>query len=374
MKVLVTGGAGYIGSHAVYALIEQGHEVVVVDNLVTGHRADVHPDAKFYHGSIADYRFMTDVLRGENVDGVIHFAAYSLVGESMTNPYKYYDNNMSGTNVLLKAFMTDVLRGENVDGVIHFAAYSLVGESMTNPYKYYDNNMSGTNVLLKAMVDCGVSNIVFSSTAATYGEAMNIPILETDPTNPTNVYGETKLAMERMINWYHQAHAMNYVSLRYFNVAGAHPSGLIGEKHDPETHLIPIILQVASGRREAINVFGNDYDTADGTCIRDYIHVCDLAEAHILAMKYLVEGGESTICNLGNGEGFSVLEMIEAAREVTNHLIPAIISPRRAGDPAKLIASSQKAQDILGWTPKHPEVKDMIASAWAVEKKKYEAS
>ncbi|AMC09025.1 UDP-glucose 4-epimerase GalE [Turicibacter sp. H121] len=323
MKVLVTGGAGYIGSHAVYALIEQGHEVVVVDNLVTGHRQDVHKDATFYHGSIADYRFMTEVLRKEKVDGVIHFAAYSLVGESMTNPYKYYDNNMSGTNVLLKA-----------------------------------------------MVDCGVNNIVFSSTAATYGEAQNIPILETDPTNPTNVYGETKLAMERMINWYHKAHGTNYVSLRYFNVAGAHPSGLIGEKHDPETHLIPIILQVASGRREAINVFGDDYDTADGTCIRDYIHVCDLAEAHILAMQYLVNGGDSTICNLGNGEGFSVLEMIEAAREVTNHPIPAIISPRRAGDPAKLIASSAKAQEILGWTPKHPAVKDMIASAWAVEKQK----
>ncbi|MTL35968.1 UDP-glucose 4-epimerase GalE, partial [Turicibacter sanguinis] len=284
MKVLVTGGAGYIGSHAVYALIEQGHDVVVVDNLVTGHRGDVHPEATFYHGSIADYRFMTEVLRKELVDGVIHFAAYSLVGESMTNPFKYYDNNMSGTNVLLKA-----------------------------------------------MEDCGVKNIVFSSTAATYGEAQNIPILETDPTNPTNVYGETKLAMERMINWYHKAHDTNYVSLRYFNVAGAHESGLIGEKHDPETHLIPIILQVASGRREAINVFGDDYETADGTCIRDYIHVCDLAEAHILAMQYLVNGGESTICNLGNGEGFSVLEMIEAAREVTNHPIPAIISPRRAG-------------------------------------------
>ncbi len=326
MKVLVTGGAGYIGSHTVYALIEQGHEVVVVDNLVTGHRSDVHQEATFYHGSIADYRFMVEVLNKEQVDGIIHFAAYSLVAESMTNPYKYYDNNMSGTNVLLKA-----------------------------------------------MVDCGVRNIVFSSTAATYGEAKNIPILETDPTHPTNVYGETKLAMERMINWYHEAHQMNYVSLRYFNVAGAHPLGLIGEKHDPETHLIPIILQVASGRREAIQVFGNDYNTADGTCIRDYIHVCDLAEAHILAMKYLIEGGESTVCNLGNGEGFSVLEMIEAAREVTNHPIPTMISSRRVGDPAKLIASSTKAQEVLGWAPRYKDVKDMISSAWAVEKKKMNA-
>jgi len=323
MKVLVTGGAGYIGSHAVYALIQQGHEVVVVDNLVTGHRQDIHPDAKFYHGSIGDYRFLVDVLRQEAVDGVIHFAAYSLVGESMTNPFKYYDNNMSGTNVLLKA-----------------------------------------------MTDCDVSHLVFSSTAATYGDVQNIPILETDPTIPTSVYGETKLAMERMIDWYHGAHALNYVSLRYFNVAGAHPSGLIGEKHDPETHLIPIILQVAAGKREVINIFGTDYATEDGTCIRDYIHVMDLAQAHILAIQYLINGGESTICNLGNGEGFSVLEVIEAAREVTGHKIPAVVSPRRAGDPAKLIASSQRANEVLGWTPQHPSIKEMIRSAWAVNQAK----
>jgi len=323
MKVLVTGGAGYIGSHAVYALIEQGHEVVVVDNLVTGHREDIHPHAKYYLGNIGDYRFMTEILKQETVDGVIHFAAYSLVGESMENPFKYYDNNMSGTNVLLKA-----------------------------------------------MIDCDVPHIVFSSTAATYGEAQNIPILETDPTHPTNVYGETKLAMERMIQWYHQAHNLNYVSLRYFNVAGAHPSGLISEKHDPETHLIPIILQVAAGKREAIQIFGDNYATEDGTCIRDYIHVMDLAQAHILAMQYLIDGGETTICNLGNGEGFSVLEMIEAAREVTNHPIPAVVSARRAGDPAKLIASSQRAKELLGWTPKHSDVKDMIQSAWNVVKPK----
>ncbi|MGL4372309.1 MAG: UDP-glucose 4-epimerase GalE, partial [Turicibacter sp.] len=218
MKILVTGGAGYIGSHAVYLLVERGHEVVVVDSLVTGHRQDVHPAATFYHGDISDYRFMCEVFNKEQVEGVIHFAAFSLVGESMTNPFKYYDNNVSGTNMLLKA-----------------------------------------------MADCNVKNIVFSSTAATYGEPKSIPILETDETNPTNVYGETKLAMERMISWFHKAQLLNYVSLRYFNVAGAHESMLIGEKHNPETHLIPIILQVASGKREAINIFGDDYDTADGT-------------------------------------------------------------------------------------------------------------
>ena len=321
MKLLVTGGAGYIGSHTVYLLIEQGHDVVVVDNLSTGYRQDVHPQAKYYHGDISDYQFMTHVFKTEQVEGVIHFAASSLVGESMTNPFKYYNNNVSATNVLLKA-----------------------------------------------MVDCNVLNLVFSSTAATYGEPKNVPILESDPTNPTNVYGETKLAMEKMIAWYKQAHQLNYVCLRYFNVGGAHESGLIGEKHDPETHLIPIILQVASGRREAISVFGDDYETHDGTCIRDYIHVMDLAQAHRLAMQHLLEGGESDVFNLGNGEGFTVLEMIEAAREVTNHPIPMIVAPRRAGDPAKLIASSEKAQRVLGWTPQYADVKDIISAAWSVEK------
>ena len=321
MKLVVTGGAGYIGSHTVYYLIEQGHDVVVVDNLSTGYRQDVHPKATYYHGDISNYEFMTHVLKTEQVEGVIHFAASSLVGESMTNPYKYYSNNVSGTNVLLKA-----------------------------------------------MVDCGVLNLVFSSTAATYGEPKNIPILETDETLPTNVYGETKLSMEKMISWYQKAHNLNYVCLRYFNVGGAHPSGLIGEKHDPETHLIPIILQVASGRREAISVFGDDYETHDGTCIRDYIHVMDLADAHVRAMQYLLAGNQSDVFNLGNGEGFTVLEMIEAARAVTNHPIPMKVAPRREGDPAKLIASSEKAQATLKWTPKFTDVKDIIDSAWAVEK------
>lgn len=317
MKVLVTGGAGYIGSHAVYALIEAGHEVVVVDNLVTGHRGDVHELATFYHGNIGDYPFMVDVLRREAVDGVIHFAAYSLVGESMENPYKYYENNVSATNKMLAA-----------------------------------------------MAYVGVRHLVFSSTAATYGNVDVEKITEMTPTKPTNTYGQTKLAMEHMIGWYSVAHGINFVALRYFNVAGAHASGKIYEKHEPETHLIPLVLEVAAGKREQISIFGDDYDTPDGTCIRDYIHVCDLAEAHILAMAHLIDGGFSTVCNLGNGDGYSVREVIEAARAVTNHPIPAVVAPRRMGDPAKLVASSAQARQILGWVPEQPGIKEMIESAW----------
>lgn len=317
MKILLTGGAGYVGSHGVYALIEAGHEVVVVDNLVTGHREHVHPQAKFYHGSIHDYLFLTEVMKKEAPQGVIHYAAYSLVGESMINPHKYYDNNVSGTNTLLKA-----------------------------------------------MTDCGIKHLVFSSTAATYGDAKTMPITEDTPTQPTNVYGETKLAMEKMIHWHGQATGLSYVSLRYFNVAGGHESGEIFEKHDPETHLIPLVLQVAKGQRPHIQVFGNDYPTKDGTCVRDYIHVMDLAQAHILAMAYLIKGGESTICNLGNGAGFTVQEIIETARKVTGHPIPAVMSPRRAGDPAELVASSEKAKKVLGWKPQFVDIEAMIRSAY----------
>lgn len=317
MKIVVTGGAGYIGSHAVYALIEQGHDVVVVDNLVTGHQCDVHPDAKFYHGNVGDYRFMVDVFRLEKVEGVIHFAAYSLVGESMKQPFKYYENNVAATNVMLAA-----------------------------------------------MVECGVKHLVFSSTAATYGDVDVARITENIPTNPTNTYGQTKLAMEQMIAWHSKAHDMTYVALRYFNVAGAHPSGAIYEKHNPETHLIPIILEVAAGVRDQIHIFGHDYPTKDGTCIRDYIHVMDLAQAHIKAMQYLIAGGVNETCNLGNGEGFSVREVIEAARAVTGHGILELMSNRRQGDPAKLIASSDRAKEVLGWEPKHPNINEMIESAW----------
>lgn len=317
MKILVTGGAGYIGSHGVYALIDAGHEVVVVDNLSTGHRGDVHPQATFYHGDSGDYPFMRTVLENEQPVGVIHYAAASLVGESMADPYKYYANNVAGTNTLLKA-----------------------------------------------MADSGIKHLVFSSTAATYGEATTMPLTETTPTQPTNTYGETKLAMERMIDWHRKANGPSYVSLRYFNVAGAHPSGVIYEKHDPETHLIPLVLQVAAGQRKAIGIYGDDYPTPDGTCIRDYIHVMDLAQAHLSAMDYLVSGGESTICNLGNGQGFSVLAIVEAARRVTGHRIPAVVSPRRAGDPPQLIAASDKAKALFGWEPRYTDIEAIIATAW----------
>lgn len=323
MKILVTGGAGYIGSHATYLLIERGFDVVVVDNLSTGHREAVHEKAKFYEGDIGDYKFISNVLKEENIDGVIHFAAFSLVGESMENPYKYYENNVAKTNNLLKA-----------------------------------------------MVDFDVKNIVFSSTAATYGEPKTIPILESDETNPTNVYGETKLSMEKMIKWYNKAYGLKYVCLRYFNVAGAHSSGEIGEAHNPETHLIPIILQVASGRRDKISVYGDDYDTKDGTCIRDYVHVIDLVDAHIKAIEYLFNGSESDVFNLGSGEGFTVYEMIEAARKVTGDEIPLVVAGRRAGDPAKLIASSEKAREILGWKPKFEDITKMIEDAWNWEQNK----
>ena len=317
MKILVLGGAGYIGSHTVYELIDAGHEVVIVDNLVTGFKEAVHPEAKFYEGDIRD-----------------------------------------------KAFLDSVFEQEKIDGVIHFAASSQVGESMVHPLKYYSNNLCGTEVLLESMVEHGIDKIVFSSTAATYGEPESIPILESDRTNPTNCYGETKLAMEKMFKWCSNAYDLRFVSLRYFNACGAHPNGKIGEAHDPETHLIPLILQVPNGRREYISVYGNDYDTKDGTCVRDYIHVNDLAQAHILAMEYLAKGGASDVFNLGNGVGFTVKEVIETAREVTNHAIPAKEEKRRAGDPSVLIASSDKAKSVLGWKPKYADLKVIIKTAW----------
>ncbi|MGI6170420.1 MAG: UDP-glucose 4-epimerase GalE [Butyricicoccus sp.] len=317
MAILVLGGAGYIGSHTVYELIDAGKEVVIADNLETGHIEAVHPKAKFYQGDIRD-----------------------------------------------RAFIDLVFDKEKIEGVIHFAANSLVGESMTNPLKYYDNNLCGTKVLLESMVAHGIDKIVFSSTAATYGEPERVPILETDRTEPTNCYGETKLSMEKMFKWTGLAHGLRFVSLRYFNACGAHVSGQIGEAHNPESHLIPLILQVPNGQREFISIFGDDYDTKDGTCIRDYIHVTDLAQAHILAMDYLMRGGESDIFNLGNGVGFTVKEVIDTARTVTGHPIPAKVTPRRAGDPAQLIASSEKARSVLGWKPQHADLEEIIASAW----------
>ncbi|MDE6357728.1 MAG: UDP-glucose 4-epimerase GalE [Eubacteriales bacterium] len=318
MKVLVLGGAGYIGSHTVYELINEGFEVVIIDNLETGYKQAVHKQAKFYEGDLRDKEFLNNVFKQE----------------------------------------------KGIDGVIHFAANSLVGESMTEPLKYYDNNLIGTKILLDVMLENNVKNIVFSSSAATYGEPKNIPILEDDPTEPTNTYGETKLAMEKMFKWVSNAHNLKYVSLRYFNACGAYYDGSIGEAHNPETHLIPIILQVANGTREQINVFGDDYDTKDGTCIRDYIHVTDLAQAHILAMKYLINGGENNIFNLGNGVGFTVKEVIKAAENVTGMNIKSVISGRRAGDPQTLVASSEKAKNVLGWKPEFTNIEDIIASAW----------
>lgn len=317
MTILVVGGAGYIGSHTVYELINKQEDVVIADNLQTGHVEAVHPQARFYQGDIRD-----------------------------------------------KAFLDNLFKKENIDAVIHFAADALVGESMTNPLKYYDNNLYGTMVLLKAMIENNIDKIVFSSTCATYGEPESIPIVETFKTEPTNTYGETKLAMEKMFKWTALAHKLRYVSLRYFNACGAHISGKIGEDHTPESHIIPLILQVANGQRECINIFGDDYPTKDGTCIRDYIHVTDLAQAHILAVEYLRNGNESNIFNLGNGIGFSVKEVIDTARKITGHPIPAKTVQRRAGDPAKLISSSEKVIKTLGWKPEFPELEKIIETAW----------
>ncbi|MGX4599713.1 UDP-glucose 4-epimerase GalE [Faecalimicrobium sp. JNUCC 81] len=317
MSILVLGGAGYIGSHTSHQLIKNGEDVIIVDNLQTGHMDALHKDAKFYKGDIRDREFLDKVF-SEN----------------------------------------------NIEAVIHFAANSLVGVSMTEPLTYYDNNVYGTQVVLETMVKYNVDKIVFSSTAAVYGEPKQIPILEDDETNPTNTYGETKLAMEKMMKWTNKSYGTRYVSLRYFNVAGAIDGGYIGEDHTPETHLIPLILQVPLKKRDYITVFGEDYDTHDGSCIRDYIHVIDLADAHIKALNYLREGNESNIFNLGSGNGFTVKEMIEAAIDATKEEIKVVIGERRAGDPAKLVASSQKAKEILGWTPEFDDVKKMIGDAW----------
>ena len=317
MAIAVLGGAGYIGSHTVYELIDKGFDVIVIDNLQTGHREAIHEKARFYEGDIRD-----------------------------------------------SAFLDGVFQKEKVEAVIHFAANSLVGESMTNPLKYYDNNVYGTKVLLESMVKNGINKIVFSSTAAVYGEPERIPILESDRTEPTNTYGETKLAMEKMFSWVDRAHGIKYVSLRYFNACGAHVSGKIGEAHSPETHLIPLILQVPLGKRECIKIFGEDYDTKDGTCVRDYIHVTDLADAHILAVKYLMDGNESNVFNLGNGVGFTVKEVIDSARNVTGEEIKAQTDVRRAGDPAQLVASSEKAKTVLGWKPKFGDLNKIVETAW----------
>lgn len=316
MAVLVCGGAGYIGSHTVAELLARGEEVVVADNLQKGHK-----------DAVLGGRLMIGDLR----DG---------------------------------EFMDRVFTENEIEAVIQFAADSLVGESVGDPLKYYNNNVVSTLCLLGKMKEYGVDKIVFSSTAATYGEPESIPILESDKTEPTNPYGETKLAVEKALKWADNAYGIKYTALRYFNAAGAHISGKIGEDHTPETHLIPIVLQVALGQREHIGIFGDDYKTEDGTCIRDYIHVTDLSDAHILALDKMRKTGTSGTYNLGNGKGFSVKEVIELAREVTGHPIPEKIEARRAGDPAVLVASSEKAKKELGWKPKYNDLKTIISTAW----------
>ncbi|WP_281183589.1 UDP-glucose 4-epimerase GalE [Staphylococcus schleiferi] len=317
MSLLVLGGAGYIGSHCVDQLVEAGHEVVVVDNLVKGHRQAVHEAAKFYEGDIRDASFLNQVFEQEQIEGVFHFCAFSLVGESVTMPLEYFNNNVYGLQVLL-----EVMRAHDVQ------------------------------------------YIIFSSTAAVYGEPEVIPIEETAKKAPTSPYGESKLMMEKMMRWCHEAYGIRYAALRYFNVVGAKADGSIGEDHHPETHLIPVVLQVALGQRDKLNVFGDDYDTPDGTPIRDYLHVTDLITAHILAFNYLKEGGESGAFNLGTNHGYSVKEILNAAREVTGCEIPAVVAPRRAGDLSKLVASSEKATQRLGWTPQHDDIHEIIATAW----------
>ncbi len=313
MKVLVTGGAGYIGSVAVEQLLQAGESVVVFDNLFQGHRAAVHPDATFIEGDLADRAAVDAVFDEHAIDAVMHFASHTLVGESMEQPFLYLQRN--------------VLCGAN---------------------------------LLESMLSHGVKRFILSSTANLFDDPEKMPIAETERIVPGSPYGESKAILERMLYWLDRTSGLRYAALRYFNAAGATKER--GEDHDPEYHLIPIVLQVAMGQRENVTVFGDDYDTPDGTCVRDYIHVSDLAQAHVLALKALDQGSRQY--NLGNGRGISVKQIIDTAREVTGHPIPTKIGPRRDGDPATLVASSQKIQDELGWQPQYPDVRQIVESAW----------
>ena len=315
--ILVAGGAGYIGSHMVALLVKRGYEVVVADNLRTGHWQAVKGARKMYVGDLRD-----------------------------------------------GAFLHQIFTENKIDGVINFAAFSLVGESVTNPLKYYGNNVEGAVSLLSAMQAHGVDKIVFSSTAAAYGEPEKQPIEEGDRTEPTNPYGATKLAIENMLKWCDCAYNIRYVALRYFNAAGSDTEAGIGEDHNPESHLIPLVMKTALGQRDHIGIFGEDYPTPDGTCVRDYIHVKDLAEAHLLALEYLERGGNSDVFNLGNGAGYSVREIIETARRITGKEIKAVVEPRRGGDPSVLIASNKKAAEVLGWKPVLG-LDQIISDAWA---------
>jgi len=317
-SILVSGGAGYIGSHTVKTLVERGYTPIVLDSLVTGHRQSVSLDVPFYQGDIAD----SDLVR-------------------------------------------KIVEREHVSAVIHFAARSLVGESVEKPDLYFEENTAKTNRFVSTLIECGVKRLIFSSTAATYGIPDEVPIPESAPTNPINPYGFSKLMIEQSLAWLEKAYGLKWIVLRYFNAAGAALDGSLGEDHIPETHLIPLILKTALGQREAINVFGTDYSTPDGTCLRDYVHVLDLAKAHILAFEALETGIGSGVYNVGTGSGYSVKEVIESAREVTGQTITVFESSRRPGDPDKLVAKVEKIQSLLGWTPKHSSLEQIIESAWA---------
>ncbi|MBI4756206.1 MAG: UDP-glucose 4-epimerase GalE [Betaproteobacteria bacterium] len=316
MKVLVVGGAGYIGAHMVDTLVQAGHEVSTLDNFSTGHREAV--------------------LGGDIIEG-----------------------DLADRDGLRKLFSV-----RRLDAVMHFAASALVGESVANPALYYRNNVSNTLNLLEAMVEAGVRNFVFSSTAAVFGEPESLPIDEAHPKHPINPYGRTKRMVEEMLGDFDAAYGLRSVSLRYFNAAGADPAARIGERHDPETHLIPLVLQAASGRRACVRVFGRDYDTRDGTCVRDYIHVLDLCQAHLLALDHLRRGGESTALNLGNGDGYSVQEVIDVARRVSDRPIRVEDADRRAGDPARLVADASAARRVLGWAPRFGDLETIVTHAW----------
>ncbi|WP_017651315.1 UDP-glucose 4-epimerase GalE [Fortiea contorta] len=317
--ILVTGGAGYIGSHTVLALSRAGYHVVILDNLVYGHQ------------DLVEKVLQVELIIGDTAD---------------------------------RALLDHLFQTRDIAAVMHFSAYAYVGESVSDPAKYYRNNVMGTLTLLEAMVAASVKKFVFSSTCATYGVPEIIPIPENHPQNPINPYGATKLMVERILADFDVAYDFKSVRFRYFNAAGADPNGLLGEDHNPETHLIPLVLQTALGKRKSISIFGTDYPTPDGTCIRDYIHVSDLADAHILGLEYLLKGGDSEVFNLGNGQGFSVREVIAAAQHVTGIDIPVQECDRRPGDPPALIGSGEKARKILGWLPQYPDIKDIVVHAW----------
>jgi len=315
MSLLIVGGAGYIGSVTSHLLVRNGFQVIVLDNLSRGHRAALPDQSEFIQGDLGD-----------------------------------------------KELVKEICRSKQVEAALHFAAFTEVGESVRNPSKYFENNSVRTKFLLDALVESGVDRFIFSSTAATYGEPHEIPITENHPKQPTNPYGWSKLFVEQILDSYKTAYGLRSVIFRYFNAAGAYAG--LGEAHKPESHLLPIVLQVPLGQRESLSVFGTDWDTPDGTCVRDYIHIADLGDAHLKGVELLADGSEGEVFNLGNGEGHSVLQVVQAARKVTGHPIPTVESPRRPGDPARLVASSAKARKELGWAPKIPDLEEIVRSAW----------